>query len=229
MLSVAIHELKKQIKSIKSILVILIIFAITIAVASVGEKYENLIEMGAGSNVYTLGLTMTILIAGPLFTLSLSHNIVNEEIRTRTIRFIATKTSRSNIIIGKYLGIVFFWIICLSISMILISLFSHNIYIEKAMISFSFIAYFIGMTVLLSTLVGNPVMTNLLGITLSIVMTIFGLWGTLTENIILKIFSYITPYHYFIHEENSLLAYIPILFSVIFIVLSIIIIRKRDL
>lgn len=229
MFSVAIHEFKKQIKSIKSILVILIIFSITIGVASVGEKYKSLIEMGAGSNVYTLGLTMTILIAGPLFTLSLSHNIINEEIRTRTIRFIATKTSRANIVIGKYLGIVFFWIICLVLSMLLISLFSHSIYINKFMISFSFLLYFIGLTILLSTLISNPIMTNLIGITLSIIMTILGLWGTLSNNIILKIFSYLTPYHYFIHEENSALAYIPILFSIIFVILSIILIRKRDL
>jgi ABC-2 type transport system permease protein len=229
MLGVTIHEFRKQIKSIKSILVILIIISITIGVASVAGKYKSLIEMAGGSNVYTLGLTMTILIAGPLFTLSLSHNIINEEIRTRTIRFIATKTSRTNIVIGKYLGIVLFWLVCLVLSMLLISLFSHSIYINKIMISFAFILYFIGLTVLLSTLISNPIMTNLLGITLSIVMTILGLWGTLSNNIFLKIFSYVTPYHYFIHEQNTILAYIPILFSLLFVILSVILFRKRDL
>lgn len=229
MFAIAFQELKKQIKSIKSILIILIIFSITMGVASLGEKYKSLIAMGGESNVYTLGLTMTILIAGPLFTLTLSHNIINEEIKDRTIRFIATKTSRLNIVIGKFLGLTFFWAICLIISTLLISFFAHDIYIQKALICFSFLLYFIGLAILLSTMISNPIVTNLLGVSFSIIITIIGLWSTFSNNIFLKFFSYITPYHYFLHEENSLMGYIPVLFTIVFVFLSLFIIKRRDL
>lgn len=229
MLSVTLHELKKQMKSIKSIIVVFIIFAVTVGVAAGVKKFAAFIDMHSGNDVYTTGLMLTILFAGPLFTLSLSHNIINEEMKSRTIRFIATKTSRTNIIIGKYLSIVIFWFICLLVSLLLIMIFAHQLYFVRGFTLFSFVTYFIGLTILLSILIKNPLVTNLLGIFLSIMFTVVGIWSALSHNILLKIISFITPYHYLFYENTSVFAAVPILISIIFVIISILVMRKRDL
>ncbi|MBI5976004.1 ABC transporter permease [Staphylococcus canis] len=229
MFAIAFHELKRQIKSIKSILIICIIFSITIAAASIANNYKGLMSMETESNVYTLGLTVTTLVAGPLFTLALSHNIINEEIKNRTIRFIATKTSRFNIVVGKFLGLSLFWFTCLFISMILISFIAHSFYLQKVILCFSFFAYFIGLAILISVLINNPTVTNILGVSLSFIFTVLGIWSTMSQNILLKTFSYLTPYNYFIHHDNDVLGYVPIVFSLLFTTLGLNIMKRRDL
>jgi ABC-2 type transport system permease protein len=68
---------------------------------------------------YATGLLIIILLASPLFIFVLIHNAIYEDYRSRTIRFIATKTSRENIIFGS----LFFWIVCLTITVILFNSF----------------------------------------------------------------------------------------------------------
>lgn len=229
MFAISFREFKNLFKSVRSIIIIIVIWGVTLGAAKLVSNFQNqLQQIGLGESAYASGLMVLTITAIPLFVFSLSHNAINEEIKSRTIRFIATKTSRDNILLGKFLGILFFWITCLFIAVLLITLFSKDLYILKFIQSIIFISYFIGLTILLSTVIPKPTLTIFISIVLAIAAPILGIWSVMSNNIFLKIYSYITPYFYYSQDE-AFYTYLVLIFPMIFLGLSLIIMRKRDL
>ena len=229
MFTICFREFKDLFKSIRSIIVILIIFGVTLGVAKILSQFGDQIKsFGLGSNVYAAGLLTLLLIAGPLFVTSLSHNVINQELHSRTIRFLATKISRDKIVFGKFLGVLLFWIVCLLTALLLVVPFSKAFYFPEFIQAVIYISYFIGMTILISTIITKPSVTMFLGIAIAIIMPVLGLWGTMSENIFLKIISHITPYFYYT-QENTSYTYFVAFFPVIFLLLTIFIMRKKEL
>ncbi|RKQ30247.1 ABC transporter permease [Oceanobacillus halophilus] len=229
MFTICLKEFTSLFKSIRSIIIIAVLFGVTTGAAKLISQFEaQLMEFGLGDNAYVGGLMVILFLASPLFVTSLSHSVINKEVYARTIRFLATKTSRENIIIGKFLGNLLFWVACLFISLLLVIPFSHYFYYIDFIQSVIFVSYFIGLTILLSTIISNPAITMFLGITISIVLPVIGLWSIGTENIFIKGISYITPYFYYTQEE-TFFTYFVALFTCLFIALSLLIFRKRDL
>lgn len=153
---------------------------------------------------------------------------MNKEVYSRTVRFLVTKTSRSSILLGKFLGNFLFWVVCLTISFILIMPFSNAFYFLELIQSIIFISYFLGFSLLLSTIISSPSITMFLGITISIILPIIGMISIGTTNVFIQIVSYITPYYYFTNDQTDF-TYIVVIFPVIFLLISIITLRKRDL
>ena len=229
MFTICLREFKSLFKSIRSIIIIIVLFSVTIGAAKLISNFEpQLRELGIGNDAYAAALMILLFIAGPLFVTSLAHSVVNKEITSRTIRFLATKTLRKDIIIGKFLGNLFFWSICLLSAVLLILPFSHTFYFAELVQFIVFVSYFIGLTVLLSTTINSPSLTMFLGITISIALPILGLWSLATENIFVKGISYITPYFYY-SQDQTYFSYIVALFTCLFLLLSLLIFRKRDL
>lgn len=229
MFTICFREFKDLFKSIRSIIVILIIFGVTLGVAKILSQFGDQIKsFGLGNNVYAAGLLTLLLIAGPLFVTSLSHNVINQELHSRTIRFLATKISRDKIIFGKFLGVLLFWIVCLLTALLLVVPFSKAFYFPEFIQAVIYISYFIGMTILISTIIAKPSITMFLGIAIAIIMPVLGIWGTVSENIFLRIASHITPYFYYT-QENTPYTYYVAFFPVIFLVLTIFIMRKKEL
>ncbi|MEB2290399.1 ABC transporter permease subunit [Priestia megaterium] len=229
MFTICFREFKDLFKSIRSIIVILIIFGVTLGVAKILSQFGDQIKsFGLGSNVYAAGLLTLLLIAGPLFVTSLSHNVINQELHSRTIRFLATKISRDKIVFGKFLGVLLFWIVCLLTALLLVVPFSKAFYFPEFVQAVIYISYFIGMTFLISTIITKPSITMFLGIAMAIIMPVLGIWGTISENILLKTASHITPYFYYT-QENTSYTYFVAFFPVIFLLLTIFIMRKKEL
>ena len=229
MFTICFREFKDLFKSIRSIIVILIIFGVTLGVAKILSQFGDQIKsFGLGNNVYAAGLLTLLLIAGPLFVTSLSHNVINQELHSRTIRFLATKISRDKIVFGKFLGVLLFWIVCLLTALLLVVPFSKAFYFPEFVQAVIYISYFIGMTILISTIITKPSITMFLGIAIAIIMPVLGIWGTVSENIFLKIASHITPYFYYT-QENTSYTYFVAFFPVIFLLLTIFIMRKKEL
>ncbi|PFP33160.1 hypothetical protein COD13_28610 [Priestia megaterium] len=229
MFTICFREFKDLFKSIRSIIVILIIFGVTLGVAKILSQFGDQIKsFGLGNNVYAAGLLTLLLIAGPLFVTSLSHNVINQELHSRTIRFLATKISRDKIIFGKFLGVLLFWIVCLLTALLLVVPFSKAFYFPEFIQAVIYVSYFIGMTILISTIITKPSITMFLGIAIAIIMPVLGIWGTVSENIFLRIASHITPYFYYTQENTSYTYYVAF-FPVIFLVLTIFIMRKKEL
>lgn len=229
MFAITMREFKSLFKSTRSIIIILFIFGVTIGSAKLISQFETqLMDLGLGNNAYVGGLMLLLFVASPLFVTSISHSVVNKEVDSRTIRFLATKTSRNHIILGKFLGCFLFWMLCLVIALLLIIPFSKAIYFSEFLQSIIYVSYFIGLTLFLSTLIRNPSMTMFLGITISIVLPIVGIWGMFTENLFIKFVSYLTPYFYYTHENTAYTNFV-LIFTFVFLALSLIVFRRRDI
>lgn len=227
MLAITLRVFKDLFKSVKSILLIIFILAVTLTVAFILNKYNVKNEtIGIGNDIYATGLMVLIYLFSPFFVSSLSHDIVNREIDSKTIRFLATKTSRENIILGKFFGIFLFWCVCIFITVLTIVPFSRSFQISSFLESILFVTYFIGFTLFLSTLIQKTTTSMFVGIISSFSFTIVGIWSIFSENVILKSISYLTPYSYV--YKGEFLFMIPLL-SLVFVLGSIILIRKKDL
>lgn len=230
MIAICIHEFKNLFKSIRSVLIILLLLGVTIGTASLLEKFaEEIQEMGLGG-IYIAGLYALLMIAGPLFVLGLSHDVINKETHSRTIRFLVTKTSRNQIILGKFLGVLSFWFSCIFISSLLVIPFSGEFYAVELIDLIIFIGYFVALALFLSTAISKPGLTMFIGLLLSIALPVLGIWGILSpENNVLKIISFLTPYYY-LGQENTVLTYImlPVL-TVLLVTSSLFMLRRRDL
>lgn len=231
MFTVGFREFKSLFTSIRSILIIVVLFGVTIGTARLVRQFEApLQELGLGNDAYAMGLMLLLILAAPLFVTSLSHNIVNKEMDTRTIRFLATKTSRSNIILGKFIGSFLFWVVCITVALILIIPFSKSFSIVNLIQSVIFVSYFISLTLFLSTIILKPSLSMFLGIIISITLPVLGLWSMETDNFFIKAIGYITPYFYYTQEKTyNYYTYFVAFFPILFILLSLSIFRKRDL
>lgn len=229
MFTICLKEFNSLFKSIRSIIIICTVLGVTVGAAKLISTFEAQLEgFGLGDNAYAGGLLVLLFLAGPLFVTSLSHNIVNKEVDSRTIRFIATKTSRENVIVGKFMGIILFWSLCLFIALVLVIPFSKSFYFLELIQSIIFISYFVGFTLLLSTIINRPSMTMFIGIMIAVVLPVLGLWSIGSENLIITIISYITPYFYY-SQEKTFYTYFVAFFPLLFVVLSLLIMRKKDL
>ncbi|WP_339285694.1 ABC transporter permease subunit [Oceanobacillus sp. FSL K6-3682] len=231
MFTVGFREFKSLFSSIRSIVIIVVLFGVTIGSARLVRQFEApLQELGLGNDAYAMGLMLLLILAAPLFVTSLSHNVVNKEMDTRTIRFLAAKTSRSNIILGKFIGSFLFWVVCIAVALLLIVPFPKSFSILNLVQSIIFVSYFIGLTLFLSTIIPKPSLSMFLGIIISIALPVLGLWSAGTDNLFIKAVGYVTPYFYYMQEEsNNYYVYFVAFFPILFILLSIFIFRKRDL
>lgn len=228
MLSISIREFKNLFKSIRSFIIIAIMFGVTVLAAKMLSQFDGELQELGLDNAYMGGLLLLILILGPLFVTSLSHDIINREVHTRTVRFIVTKLSRTKIVLGKFIGVSLFWITCLTISLILIIPFSGEFYFLELIEAIIFITYFISVSLFLSSFIDKPGISMFLGIILSLAFPIVGIWAIASQsNIYIFLLSFITPYYYFGQENEAFIYFVPIL-STILVLGSIMIFRKRD-
>ncbi|MBJ8055859.1 ABC transporter permease [Bacillus cereus] len=230
MFGICFREFYNLFKSIRSIIFILIMFSTTLIVANFLKDFDgNLKELGL-DNAYVGGLLFLILLFGPLFVTTLSHDLINRESYNRTIRFLVTKISRDKIILGKFLGVLLFWFVCLFLSLFMLVFIANQFYFKELIESLIFMSYFISLSLFLSVVITKPSITIFTSILISIAFPIIGIWGSLSsDNLIVKLLNYFTPYYYFSQPEQKYLVYFVPVLSLVFFIGSILIFRKRDL
>ncbi|WP_026672966.1 ABC transporter permease [Alkalihalobacterium bogoriense] len=190
-------------KGIKSIIIIVLL----LVTAFYSAKYADLLTVATeltvneAENVHTFGILFIILFFGQLFIMGLSHDSINREIYDRTMRFLVTRTSRTSIVLGKFLGTWLFWLICLTVAFLLTSIFSKtfNVFIFSQIMSL--LSFQIALAILLSSLITKPGITMFLGIIIGVVAPIFGFWFSLTSNTWIGSMKYLTPYYYLVRDD----------------------------
>lgn len=228
LIALCIREFKSLFKSIRSIIIITLLFLVTLGTAKLLDNLNSKVENFGINNDYMLGLVSLLMLVGPLFVLSLSHDIINSETSSKTMRFLVTKTSRDKIILGKFFGVTIFWFLCLLISTLLIIPFSKTFYFREFIEIFLFLSYFIGLTIFLSTIINRPRLSMFISLILAITLPIIGILGLASnEYLILNIVNFFTPYYY-ISKEEFISPYFILILTTLFIYLSIINIRKKD-
>jgi ABC-2 type transport system permease protein len=230
MITICSQEFKSLFKSVRSVIIIILLLGVTLGTATLLGKFEAEIqEVGLGG-IYVAGLFALLMISGPLFVIGLSHDVINKETHSRTMRFLVTKATRQSIVLGKFMGIWLFWLTCLIIPILLLIPFAKTFYYMELISLVIFMSYFIALALFLSCLINKPALTLFIGIVLSIIFPIIGFWGILSpENNYLNVINFIAPYYY-LTEDSGILGYIMLpLFTLLLVVGSLFILKRRDL
>src|SRR5690625_3993560 len=225
---IAKREFFSLFKSIKSILVIGIILLTTYYSAKFSNVLMTTIEFTAeeAESIHSAGLLTLLLLFGQLFVIGLSHDCMNREIHERTMRFLVTRTSRASILYGKFLGIVTFWLICVTVSLLIISIFAKqfDMFIFTQMMSL--LIFQIALTIFLSVLILKPGLTMFLGIIIGLSFPIFGLWLAFTSNEWLSWVKFSTPFYYLMREDYTLL--VIFIFSGLLLFMAHLLFERRE-
>ncbi|KOR86114.1 hypothetical protein AM233_20410 [Bacillus sp. FJAT-22058] len=215
-------------KGIKSVMILMLLLATSYYSAKFSDLLTSGIELTAreAENIHTVGLLILILFFGQLFVMGLSHDSLNRETHERTIRFLVTRTSRTSIILGKFLGIWLFWLICLTTSFLLTSIFSQKLDVFIFTQTMSLLTFQICLTILLSVLIPKPGFTMFLGIMVGVAFPIIGLWVSFTSNVWVSWMKFITPYYYLIREDYTFL--VIVILAGIMLVIANLIFKRRE-
>ena len=224
MIAIAKKEFIEMTKSFKSLFIISLLVLTSYFMSKFVSK--NLVGFGADTNEYVSATRLLILLFGFLFVLMLSHDLMSRETSTKTIRFLITKTSRTNIILGKFLGVAAFWLFSLGISITIVSFFAKDFLWFTFLQLYSFLIFAIGLCLLISTLAKTTSMSMLLGLAISFVAPIIGMWSMFSEKTWLKPFQILLPYQYQIKENGLVL--IPLVIGFIFVTVSIWYFKRGD-
>ena len=201
MIAIAKHEFWQLFKSVKSILVILILLSSSYFVSQNGaELIAFLNDGGEDKEVYYSGLSIVLLLFGPLFAFTLSHDVINREVSSKTIRFLLTRTSHANILMGKLLGVLSFWFVCLVCSYMVIIMYARHIEFYLFIQMMLLLIFSVSLAFLLSVGVSKPFMSMFISTVLGLALPIVSLllistdkwWGLL---------GYITPYQYMQNDD----------------------------
>lgn len=229
MLAICKREFIQSFKGFKSIIVI----AIFLLTAYYSKSFADLLlslnidfTTEEKQIIQTIGISFLIMFFGMLFVMGLSHDTINREMHERTIRFLVTRTSRTSIIVGKFLGISLFWFVCLLASFVIISIFVHDFDFIVLFQSTSLAVYYSALTVLLSVLIPKPGFTMFLSVVLGIAFPIFNGWLVLTTNNWVSWLKYIFPFYY-LDEVNGMFL-IVFLLAAVFVAIAILAFRRRE-
>ncbi|GIN92855.1 hypothetical protein J22TS1_39060 [Siminovitchia terrae] len=215
-------------KSIKSILIIGILLLTSYYSAKFSYVLMSLIELTPSEKeqIYTVGLLTLLFLFGQLFVMGLSHDCMNRETHERTMRFLVTRTSRSSILYGKFLGIALFWFVCLAISFLIVSIFAKQFDIFIFSQIMSLLIYQIALTILLSILIPKPGITMFLGTIIGLAFPIFGLWVSFTSNVWISWVKFITPFYYLERDDYTLV--VILLFAGLMLFIANLIFKRRE-
>ncbi|MEJ8767686.1 ABC transporter permease subunit [Oceanobacillus sp. HCA-5259] len=231
-----IHVLKREFtdsfKSIRSILIILFITFVSYQSAAFIDNNPGLINKmmesgGDEGSAYTSAIAMIVLVFGFLFVFATSHDIINKEVELKTMRLLVTKVSRLQIMLGKLLGTLLFWIVTISISFCILSMFADSWFPKDYFQTVIFLFYIVNLVLLISTAIPKTKLTMFLGIILGISLPILGLAAIVSDKWYLAPFKYILPFKYL--DGSFGLMFIPLAIGIIYFLISILLLQRKDL
>ncbi|MGM0890636.1 MAG: hypothetical protein ACQEW5_27835 [Bacillota bacterium] len=227
MWAICFNEFKGHFKSVKSIIVIAIIFGMTYLLADFMTNAADQLKLGVGSDGYAIGTLFVVFGLGFLFISGLSHDLINREISTRTMRFLATKTTRIKILLGKYLGVWFFWFFCILSSYILISFISKDFLWLGFIDCMGFISVALALNLIFSILLSKPSVSMFFGIIFALVFPVISLWSIYGDRDYISWFKFLTPYYY--STLGSYFIFINLFYAAALLFIATELFKRRDL
>ncbi|USK36449.1 hypothetical protein LIT25_27175 (plasmid) [Bacillus sp. F19] len=227
MWAICFNEFKGHFKSVKSFIVIAIIFGITYLLADFMTRAADQLDVGIGKDGYAIGTLFVVFGLGFLFITGLSHDLINREVSTRTIRFLVTKTTRTKILFGKYLGVWLFWFFCISASYILISFVSKNFLWLGIIDCMTFISVALALNLIFSILLSKPPVSMFFGIIFALIFPAISFWSIYADSIYISWFKFFTPYYYSTLGSYFILINVAYAAALMFIAMELF--KRRDL
>lgn len=220
------HEYVRLFKSIKSLITIAFIVGVSYWVSDLVNRAAAFVPAQDLAQGHALGIFTLIMLLGPLFVFSLSHDVINRELAGRTMRFLVTRTSRNQIVLGKFLGVVCFWLSCLAITFGVVLVTVHTFDGKTFWQCLSLLVYCISLALLLSLVVPRPSYTMFLGIVAAMLLPGLGLWSTFSDHLAAQWIAYLTPF-VFMEKGGAWIGFIW-LYAALFLGASMYLFQRRD-
>jgi ABC-2 type transport system permease protein len=227
MRSIISHEFLNSFKSFKSVLIILFFTLTSLLSAHFFARHPSLIKDVHSGSVYTSSIKFLIFFFGFLFVSAVSHDVINKELDYQTIRLLVTKTSKINIIMGKFIGVFLFWLFSITVCFLIVSFYAKTWFFVDYYTVIIFLFFIVTFTIFLSTIIIKPGLTMFLGILIGILAPILGLWSSFSSKWFLVPFKYLLPYYYLIQSKGFLI--FPLLFGAMLLFGSYLIFQRKDL
>ncbi|MDM5300010.1 ABC transporter permease subunit [Bacillus pumilus] len=228
MWTICINEFKQLLKSTKFILTIAIIFILSTFVSSLPfvATYQNHYQQA--KDPYSIGNELVISSFGFFLIFLLSHDVLSREIHLKTIRFLVSKTTRLNIVIGKYLGLMLFWLSCIMTTYVLNMVMSHRFPFSDALKILTFISVGISFTLFLSILFPTPQRSMFVGMLFSFLFPIFSLVSVISSEWFIHWFQFMTPYYYARWSEPLTYVLINTALTTVLLIGTALLFHRRD-
>jgi len=226
--TICMNEFKQLFKSTKSILTIVIIFILSTFVSSLPFIAAHQEKWELAKDPYSIGNELVISLFGFFLIFLLSHDILSREIHLKTIRFLVSKTTRLNIIIGKYLGLMLFWLSCIMTTYVLNMVISHRFLFSDALKILTFISVGISCALFLSMLFPTPQKSMFVGMLFSFLFPIVSMISVLSSERMIHWFQYMTPYYYARWSEPLTYVLMNTALTVILLIGTALLFQRRD-
>ena len=227
MFAIAKYEFWQLMKSVKSIIIIILLLLSSYYVAKNGQLLAGFFQLNTeeSSKIYTIGISFLLIAFGQLFVVALSHDVINREGASRTMRFLITRTSHERIFFGKFFGVVAFWGVCLTISFIVITFFAKSF--DSLVFSqlICLLIFYIALVFALSVVITRPMMSMFLGIVIGLALPIFYLYIEATEKW-WSFLKYISPIHYLVKDDWSI--FILLVEGMLIIIATLWLFKRRE-
>ncbi|MFS0656477.1 ABC transporter permease subunit [Bacillus sp. 179-C3.3 HS] len=228
MWTICMNEFKQLLKSTKSIFMIVMIFILSSIVSSLPLVGTYQDHWQQAKDPYSIGNELVISLFGFFLIFLLSHDILSREIHLKTIRFLVSKTTRLNIVIGKYLGLMLFWISCIMITYVLNMVISHRFLFSDALEILTFISVGISFTLFLSILFPNPQQSMFVGMLFSLLFPIVSVISVISSEWFIHWFQFITPYFYARWSEPSTFMLMNVGMTAMLLIGTALLFQRRD-
>ncbi|MFD3259707.1 ABC transporter permease subunit [Paenibacillus lentus] len=228
MKGIVIKEFIGLIRGIKSILIVLFITGVSILAARSLRNSPLFMDESSNPSATALaGLSFILVIFGALFVLTLSHDIVNRDIQLQRIRLLITKTSRTSVILGKFLAVWLFWVIVSLISFVLVSFITRTFVIHELLFLWIYLAFLASICVMLSTVVINHAYSVILSVLLGLALPIFGTWSLFSSVVPIRALRYVLPYYPM--SEQPVLLLVTVVEVLVFLAAAMVLFQRKDL
>ena len=220
MLYILMHEFKLLFFKIKTVILAIILFGFVFGFGTA------LALLNVNEISYYLSLSFIFAIFGLIIISIQSNHIISAEEENTTIRLLITKATRLDIVLGKFLGIFLYWVVIVTIQYLLIFFKTGTIYFELYYSLISFIFFGCAFNIFISSISKTIIQSNFISLIVSILLTsiFINKWLSIETNFDWSIF--FLPQTYLVEYYNF--AILSIFVGLIFILVSYLIIRKRD-
>lgn len=231
------HVLKREFvdsfKSVRAVLIVLFLVATAYFSANFFDNHQKLItsllENNTGievSAVYAMAVSMVVMVFGCLFVFSISHDIINNETETKTIRLLISKISRTQMMTGKFLGNYLFWFVAITVTYLVIFVISGTWSLTFYIQTLALLLYFVSLAFMLSTLIAKTKLSMFLGILIGIMLPIVNAISIFNDQWYFLPTRYLLPFYY--TNQTLWFMLVPVAISLVFVGIAMAIMRRRD-
>lgn len=210
------RELKSSIFTVKSVVILLFFLMISYWIS----KYSSTINQFSGDKNSIISVIYgSIETFGVIFGFMMFSGTIAKSVENESIRYIIPYTTRTKLIMGKYLAmnVYFLILLCLMMPVVVIVRGVNGFPILELIQAIIFFGYITSIILFLSVITRRERTANFIGIILGFIIPILGLYSTVSKNIVIRTISWLLPYRYDTLRFDSVFL---VIISIILVVIS---------